>query len=199
MTSAKTSLSVFGLTIIGLMISLVGISLLVVLVDELTEGRQAFPSFLQLSSYREAWQDSRGEFTGEATAWLFSSSIIPVGVDLISRAIMRYMPFGEKINRVIRRMNNRQRKYLMPLHTYLSILALGLGILHLILSSCAMNPLPELSLFLLGILVVSGLLSKWNSVPNNIRKVLNKFHTSLIISGIILVILFTGHAVMDMD
>ena len=87
----------------------------------------------------------------------------------------------------------------MRFHTYLSILALGLGILHLNLSYCAANPFPELGLILSGILVATGLFFKWKAVPAALRKVLYQFHASLIVSGVLLVILYTGHAVMDSD
>ncbi len=148
----------------------------------------------------ETWQNSSGnEFTGEATALFFAVSIVPVGIDLISRAIIRHVPLGDKVKGYIRGFNNMQRKRLMPFHTYLSILALGMGILHLTLSSCVSNPFPELGLILSGILVVTGLLFKWKAVPSKIRKSLYQFHASLIVSGILLVILYTGHAVMDMD
>ena len=87
----------------------------------------------------------------------------------------------------------------MPFHTYLSILALGFGILHLTLSSCVANVLPEMGLILSGILVAAGLLFKWKAIPTKIRKTLYQFHASLIVSGVLLVILYTGHAVMDLD
>ena len=193
---------ILGFTLIGIVIiSLIGITLSEVLVDELAENGLGGLYLLQTNfSYDKSWTESKAdEFSGVTTAWLFGLSIIPVGVDLISRAIIRYVPFGELIKKITQRINITQKKYLMPLHTYLSILALGLGILHLTLSSCVGNPLPEASLFLLGILVTTGLLCKWNSVPNSIRKILNKFHASLIVSGVILIVLLTGHIVMDMD
>ena len=109
------------------------------------------------------------------------------------------MPFGDTVKRFIRRANIIQRHYLMPLHTYLSILALGLGILHLTLSSCIANLLPELGLILMGVLVITGLLFKWKAVSKTFRKALYQFHASLIVSGVLLVILYTGHAVMDLD
>jgi hypothetical protein len=118
---------------------------------------------------------------------------------LISRTVIRYAPFGERVKGFIRRINNVQRKYLMPLHAYLSILALGLGILHLYLSTCAANPFPELGLILSGILVATGLLFKWKAAPTILRKALYQFHASLIVSGVLLAMLFTGHAVMDSD
>ena len=190
---------------IGLLyLSLASIALLAVLgdeVDELVEiGVTAPNPFRAYFALRETWLDNTGnEFTGEATALLFGASCIPVVVDMISRSIIRVAPFGESVKGFIRRINNVQRKHLMPLHTYLSSLALGIGILHLIMSSCVANPFPESGLNLSGILVATGLLFKWKTVPANIRKGLYQFHTSLIVSGVLLVILFTGHAVIESD
>jgi hypothetical protein len=202
MTTVKISRSILSLAFTWLMIiSLAGFALLIVLVDELAESGWVVPNFMQTYfSFRAALQNNTGnEFTGEATAWLFGASTVPVGVDLISRTVIRYVPLGETVKGFIRRVNNFQRKYLMRFHIWLSILALGLGILHLTLSSCIANPFPEWGLILTGILVVSGLLFKWKAVPSAIRKTLYKFHASLIVTGVLLVILYTGHAVMGSD
>jgi len=188
--------------LIGLMvISLIGVTGLVILMDELVEEGWTPPRLIQGSfPFPQSLAENSGdEFSGEATAWLFGASLIPVAIDLFSRAILRNVPLGEPVKGFIRRINKFQKKYLMWTHTLLSILGLGLGIWHLALSSCAANPLPELSLFLLGILVVTGLLFKWNAVPKSFRKFLFQFHANLIVSGVILTILFTGHVIMDFD
>jgi hypothetical protein len=189
MFTNKASWSILGLAFVGLVIVLlIGLVLLAVfVVDELAENGWAVSSWMHIYfTYREARMASSGdELTGEMTALLFGASGIPIGIDLISRAVIRHVPFRKiDTNRVrgfIRRFNNGQRKYLMPFHTYLSILALGMGILHLILSSCAANPLPELGLILSGVLVTSGLLFKWKAVPAKFRKALHRFHASLIV------------------
>jgi len=202
MITNKTTKSILGMAFIGLVLSsLAGITVLAVLVDELAESGRAVPNFMQAYfAYGQILHNSTGdEFTGEATAWLFGASTVPVGLDLIARTITRDAPLGERVKGFIRRANSVQRKYLMPFHTYLSVLALGLGILHLTLSSCVTNPLPELGLILSGILVASGLLFKWKAIPNTVRKALYQFHASLIVSGVLLAILFTGHAVMGSD
>lgn len=202
MIANKNSLSVLGSAFIGVMIiSLVGIALLFVIVYELDESGQAVSNFAQtFFSFREALQNNTGnEFTGEAITWLFGASIVPVGVDLISRTVIRYAPISGTVKSFLRHINNVQKKYLMPLRAYLSILALGLGILHLTLSSCVANPLTELSLILMGIMAVTGLFFEWKAVPSILRKAIYKFHTSLIFLGILPVILFTGHAVMDSE
>ena len=202
MTTSKKSSSILGSAFIGVMlISLAGVALLVVIAYELAQSGRAVSNFMQAYfSFREALQNNTGnEFTGEATAWFFVASCIPVGIDLISRTVIRYMSVGGTFKGFLQRINNFQKKYLMPLHTYLSIVALGLGILHLTLSSCIANPFPELGLILTGILVTTGLLFKWKAVPALFRKYLYKFHASLIVSGVLLAILFIGHAVMGSD
>ena len=202
MTTSKNSLSVLSSAFIGMMMILfTGGALLFVIVDELDESGWAVFNLIQsYSSFRQALQTNTGnEFTGEATAWLFGASGIPVVVDLMARAVTRYIPIGGTAKSIIRRINTFQKKYLMPLHTYLSILAFGLGLLHLVLSSCIANPFPELGLILTGILIISGLLIKWKAVPPLFYKAFYKFHASLMVTGVLLAILVAGHAVMDSD
>jgi hypothetical protein len=182
-------------------IILAGIGLTFLVLDELTEEGLAAPNIVRaFFSNGQNWPISTGdEFSGEATAWLFGASMIPVGLDLIFRFLLRLGFLGESSRGFIKQINCAQKKYLMPLHTYLSILALGLGILHLTRSSCALNPLPEIGLYISGVLVITGLLIKWKIAPQFIYKVLYKFHTSLIVSGILLVILIAGHSIMGLD
>jgi hypothetical protein len=202
MVTNKTSSPIFNMAFRGvLIISLTGIVLLMVIVYELAESGLVVPNIMQTYfSFRQALQNNTGnEFTGEATAWLFGASAFPVAIDLISRNAIRYVPLGGTIKSFIRVINNFQRKYLMPFHTYLSIIALGLGILHLVLSSCIANPFPELGLIITGLLVTTGLLFKWNAIPKRLCKPLYKFHASLIVSGVLLAVLVAGHAVMGTD
>jgi hypothetical protein len=202
MTTNRNPWSNLGSAFAGLaIISLAGFALVAVLTIELVESGRSLPNFMQAyGSYRGALQASSGnEFTGEATGWLFGISGVPVLIDLMSRTVLRSAPISGPGKSLIRRINTLQKKYLLPLHTWLSLLALGLGILHLTLSSCAANPLPELGLILSGILVITGLLFKWKAVPASLRKTLYQFHASLIVSGVLLAILFTGHALMSSD
>ena len=202
MADNKTSSSILGVVFTGgMIVSLVGLALLAIIVTELVMSGWAVQNFMQTYfSFRGALQNNTGnEFSGEATAWLFGLSAFPVGFDLISRAAIRYFPVGGTLKSILRHINNLQRKYLMPFHTYLSIVALGLGILHLVLSSCIANPFPELGLFITGILVITGLLFKWKAVPSTLRKTLYKFHASLMLSGVLLAVLVIGHAVMGTD
>ena len=202
MTTNKFPWSILGWTFGGLIIiALLGLTAIVVLTDEISEKGWALPDVAQsYFHFRSTWQESAGnEFTGEATAWMFCLASVPVAIDLISRSLIRYTPVSEKVKGGIRRVNNKQRKYLMPFHTYLSILALGFGFLHLSLSSCIANPFPEWGLILSGILVGTGLLFKWNAMPKKFRKFLYQFHSSLVISGILLTILMVGHFILRVD
>jgi hypothetical protein len=146
----------------------------------------------------EAEAESAGnDTTGQATAWVAGAGFVPLVVDWTTRQVLRRVPLREKIKSVVIRFNSFQRKFLMPLHTYLSVLALTLGILHLTLSSCPTNPFPEIGLIVMGILTATGLIFKWKKTPAALKKYFYKFHASLIVSGILSAILITGHLVMD--
>jgi hypothetical protein len=184
-----------------MIVSLAGITLLVFPENGLAESGGVIPDILKtfINNSRPLRDGIGNEFTGDATAWLFGVSSIPVVIHWISRIILRYIPIGESIKEVIQRINTIQRKYLMPFHIWLSTLALGFGIAHLTLSSCEGNVLPEIGLIIAGVLVATGLLIKLNLVPKSFRKALYQFHTSLIVSGLLLAILLIGHEAVSSD
>jgi hypothetical protein len=186
----------------GLMIiSMAGVALLIEIRNVLAESGGVIPDFLKtfINIGRPLRDGVGNEFTGDATAWLFGVSSIPVVIHWISRIILRYIPIGESIKEVVRRINTFQRKYLMPFHNWLSLPALGFGVAHLTLSSCEGNVLPEIGLILAGVLVATGLLIKLNLIPKSFRKALYQFHTSLIVSGLLLAILLIGHEALGSD
>ncbi len=203
MSINRSSMSVLGWIFAGVaIIVLVAIPVILVLWVEITEEGWRFPS-ITIQSYfpsRTVWNESIGdEFTGIATAIMFIGSALPVAIDLTSRSVNRYLPLTQSVKGFIQRANGVQRKYLMPYHTYLSILALCFGLLHLGLSNCIANPFPEIGLILSGVLVGTGLLFKVKKFPIILRKYLFQFHTSLIVSGALLTILFVGHLIMDIE
>jgi hypothetical protein len=203
MSIKRCSLAVFGWIFAGLTITvMVALSLILVLWVEISIEGWGFPSTFIQSYFPSPsdWNVSIGdEFTGNATAFLFIVSALPVVVDISARSVNRYLPLHQKAKGFIQRANGVQRKYLMPFHTYLSILALCFGVLHLSLSNCIANPFPEIGLILSGVLVGTGLLFKWKKFPKILRKYLFQFHTSLIVSGVLLTILFVGHSIMDLE
>jgi hypothetical protein len=146
----------------------------------------------------EAEAESAGnDTTGQATAWTAGIGFAPIVLDWVTRQVIRRVPMQEKAKAMFARFNGWQRKFILPLHTYLSIVALLLGILHLTLSSCAANPFPEMGLILMGALTVTGLVFKWKAAPSLMKRWFYKFHASLIVGGILSATLITGHLVMD--
>jgi hypothetical protein len=193
----KNRVFLFMMIIGFAIIILAGIGLNFFVLDELfVEGLVAPNNMSAFFTFGQNRPQNTGD---EVTAWLFCASMIPVGLDLLFRFLLRLGFLGEASKRFINRINCVQKKFLMPLHTYLSTMALGLGILHLTLSSCVLNPLPEIGLYVSGFLVITGLLIKWKVVPKSTFKVLYKIHTSLIVLAFLYVILIAGHSVMELD
>jgi hypothetical protein len=203
MRNDRSPLTTLGWVFAGLTLTiLVAIALILFLWLEISEEGWRFPVSIIQSYFPSttALNASVGdEFTGNATAFLFIASALPVVVDLSARWVNRYLPLHQTVKGFIQRLNGVQRKYLLPFHTYLSILALGFGFLHLGLSHCIANPFPEIGLILSGVLIGAGLLFKVKQLPKVLRKYLFQFHTSLIVSGLLITILFVGHSIMDME
>lgn len=196
MTTSKKLLFT-GILIAVAILAVSGIGLILLIFDEMgieveDELESAFESPLEYEPENEG-----NGFTGQAAAWVFGVSSLPVTIDLIYRHVICRFHVRSGIRNTISRLNAAQRKYLMPFHTYLSILALALGILHLRLSSCSANPLPEWGLIGMGILVGTGLMIKLKLSPTRFRRGIYKFHASLIVSGILATILLSGHLIMD--
>lgn len=84
----------------------------------------------------------------------------------------------------------------MPLHTYFSLGALALGLLHLSRSACQSTSLPEWGLAALAILVGSGLVIKRKLAPKSWRKGIYQFHVSLVVSGLFVLVLVGGHLIV---
>lgn len=70
------------------------------------------------------------EFSGQVSAWLLAAAGLPVAIDLTAKWATRHAPRSDRPERTIQRLNLAQRKRLMPLHTYFSLGALALGLLH---------------------------------------------------------------------
>jgi hypothetical protein len=150
-------------------------------------------------SIQAAQENEGNELTGQATGWLFGIACVPVVFCLSTGFINRQTFIPSRLKGSLRWFTRTNKKYLMPFHTYLSILAMILGVVHLIFSSCP-NPLPEWGLFIAGILVTTGLLIKLRFAAKLFPKAIKylyKFHASLVVSGILALILIAGHTLMD--
>jgi hypothetical protein len=145
----------------------------------------------------EGEEDGEGdEFTGQAAAWTFGLSMLPVVFSLVTRAIIRYAPFHAATKTTMNRLNLTQKTYLMPLHYSLSVLALAFGVTHLLLSSCRSTALPEWGLGILAFCVGSGVMMKYRLAPPFLRKGICRLHRSLVLFSVLVIVLVTGHMIV---
>jgi hypothetical protein len=195
----KCCLVAIGLAVGGALLAS-GLASLVLFSDQL-EPVLAEPGKL-VKGYQNAWSEPEldregNELTGQASAWIAALGMLPVALDMASRQAISRAPLSVRIKNGFRRFNQAQRKILMPLHTWFSLLGLSIGLAHLFLSSCPGNPFPEWGLVLMGTLSATGLLVKLRIVPKALVKRIYQFHASLLLSGLLVVILLAGHLWMD--
>jgi hypothetical protein len=203
MTTSKFLL-LFGGILMGLCILMTtGMGLLVLLLDEAGEDREDITEFIPLLpfsfSLRGGLENEGNEFTGQASGWLFGIACLPVVFSRTAGLISRRVSLGPRLKGLLEWFTRVNKKYLMPFHTYLSILALVVATVHLLFSSCP-NPLPELGLIGAGMLVATGLIIKLRIAPKFSPKLVKwvyRFHVSLVISGILVSVLLAGHVLMD--
>jgi hypothetical protein len=198
--SATKLVLVFGGILVGLaLLMAAGVGFLILLLDEAGEdGRDitGLSSLLSLSSSWRGGQENDGnEFTGQISGWLFGIACVPVAFSLTARLVGRRVALRPGVKGLHEWSTRVNRRYLMPFHTYLSIPALALAIFHLELSSCP-NPLPEWGLILAGILVATGVIVKLRIVPR-LAKRIYQFHSSLVVSAMLVGVLLAGHVIMD--
>jgi hypothetical protein len=202
MTATKT-FYLFGGILLGLVVLVaVGIGLLFLMIDEVGDDGIAiteFTSLMPFSFSRGGLENEGNGFTGQTAGWLFGIASLPVVLGLTARFISRRLSLQSRLKGSLEWFTRMNKKYLMPFHTYLSVLALALAIVHLIFSSCP-NPLPELGLIIAGVLVATGLIIKLRIAPKvspKLTKWIYQFHASLVVSGIFVSVLLAGHIIMD--
>jgi hypothetical protein len=204
MMTASKYLLLFGGILIGLFILMAaGMGLLVLLLDEVSEDREDIAEFTSRLHFsfplRRDLENEGNEFTGQISGWLFGIASLPVVFCLTARFISRRISLRPRLKGLLEWFTGVNKKYFMPFHTYLSILALVVAIVHLLFSSCP-NLLPELGLIIAGILVATGLAIKLRIIakvsPKFVKR-LYQFHASLVVSGILITVLISGHILMD--
>jgi hypothetical protein len=203
MTAAKFLL-LFGGILIGFLIMMAaGMGLLILYLDEVYEVRKDISTFISQLPFsfplRGGLENEGNEFTGQTSGSLFGIASLPVVFCLLARLITRRISLLPRLKGLLEWFTGVNKKYFMPFHTYLSILALAVATVHLIFSSCP-NPLPELGLIIAGILVATGLAIKLRitakMAPKFVKR-LYQFHSSLVVSGILVTVLISGHILMD--
>jgi hypothetical protein len=203
MTAAKYLYLFGGLLLVLAVLMAAGVGVLFLLLNEAGEdgeGFTRFPSLIPFSFPFGGGEENEGNgFTGQAAGWLFGIACVPVVFSLAARFINRRISLQSRLKGPLDWFTRLNKKYFLPFHTYLSVLALGLAIVHLVFSNCP-NPLPEWGLIGAGILVLTGLIIKLRIGPKifpKLTKWIYQFHASLVVSGILISILFAGHLFMD--
>lgn len=142
--------------------------------------------------------EKNNEATGQSAAWMLAAANITVLLSLLIRAI-RYTNLPAQINDRIKRFNQFQKKFLLPVHYVLNPLALGVAFIHFMsaTSACKASGLPEWGLILMALIMGIGIMVKFKMFPKNFRKSTYQIHTNPILFTLLFAILLIGHAVVD--
>lgn len=141
--------------------------------------------------------DEGNEATGQAAAWLFGIANVGIATSLLAKGVVRYAPMADQTRDRIKRMNQKQKRYLMPLHYFLNPVALSLALTHFIMSSCRSTVLPEWGLVLMASFIGVGIMVKFKMCPMALRRGIYRIHTSPLPLAALLTILFIGHSIVD--
>jgi len=142
--------------------------------------------------------EKNNEATGQAAAWMLAAANITILLSLLIRAT-RYTDLPAQINDRIKRFNQIQKKFLLPVHYILNPLALGMAFIHFMsaTSACKASGLPEWGLVLMALITGIGIMVKFKVFPKSLRKNTYRIHTNPIPITLLLAILLIGHAVVD--
>jgi hypothetical protein len=149
--------------------------------------------------FNHAKNEEINEATGQAAAWILAAANLNVLLSLLIRGTLRYASLPAQINDRIKRFNQLQKKFLMPVHYFLNPLALGTAFIHFMsaTSACKASGLPEWGLALMALIAGMGIMVKFKVFPKSFRKNSYRIHTNPIPIALLFVILFIGHAVVD--
>lgn len=142
-------------------------------------------------------KDKGNETTGEAAALLFTIANITIAISLASKTAGKLSVLSTHTKERIKRINQTQKRFGMPVHYLINPLALVLASVHFFLSYCSSTLLPESGLCMVASLVVIGILIKFRIAPRAIRKWTYQVHTSPLALVSLLLTLIVGHSIMD--
>lgn len=141
--------------------------------------------------------DHGNETTGQMAIWLLAAANLTVAASVLIKAANRLIPMREETKTWLTKVNQTQKKYLMKFHYLLNPAVLAIAFVHWSLSRCRATALPEWGLICLAILAVIGIVLKLSLLPRQFTRTLYKFHTHPAVLSSILLILLTGHLIVD--
>jgi len=150
------------------------------------------------TAFNHVKNEKNNEASGLAAAWMLAAANITVLLSLLIR-VTRYTDLPAQVNDRIKRFNQLQKKFLLPVHYVLNPLALGAAFVHFMsaTSACEASGLPEWGLALMALITGIGIMVKFKVFSKNLRKNTYRIHTNPIPISLLLVILLIGHAIVD--
>ncbi len=142
-------------------------------------------------------EDEGNEVTGQTAAWLLVSANLTVALSILMKGVSRYFPLEPGTRSSINKMNQLQKRYLMRFHFVLNPLALGMAVLHFLLSSCRKSSLPEWGLVFVTMMVLLGLMVRFKVTPRWLRKQVYRLHTGFVTFSTMIILLVAGHHLID--
>ena len=148
---------------------------------------------------RHVKNEETNEATGQVAAWILVAANLNVVLSLLIRTTTRYTVLSTRIQESLKRLNQRQKKVLLPFHCSFNPLALGIALLHFnsASSECSVSILPEWGLILMAIVTGTGIMLKFRLSPKSFRRNTHHVHTHPIPIALLLVLLLLGHAIVD--
>jgi len=150
------------------------------------------------TAFNHVKNEDKNEATGQTAAWMLAAANLNVLLSLLIRGT-RFAALPAQINDRLKRFNQIQKKFLLPVHFFLNPLALGVSFIHFMsaTSQCRASGLPEWGLALMALITGIGIMVKFKVFPKNLRKSTYQIHTNPIPITLLLAILLIGHAVVD--
>jgi hypothetical protein len=141
--------------------------------------------------------DEGNETTGQIAAWLLAGANLTVALSIVIRWTNRFFPLWPKVKSFLSNFNRFQKKHLMRLHYCLNPVIMGVALWHWFESRCKSTALPEWAIFLMALVIVTGVLVKFKLCLPGLRKSIHQVHTQPVIFITLILILTVGHMIVD--
>ena len=141
--------------------------------------------------------DHEGGEAGGLAAFLFGVANFPVVLSMLLKASAKLLQGRTGLRDRIRKINQQQKRYLMPLHYWVNPLAFGIAMAHFLSSVCRSTVMPELGMGAMLLVLILGLMMTLKLSPRSMRGTVFMLHTNPIVAILVFSFLVIGHAAMD--